>query len=546
MSELDIMEPFSGNFYGTATNIVPVSMPSGVLNADAIRKRTAPDTIDPYLTDEAQFPGGHSTELIQFLGGTTTLEVSTVLVESADDNRTVVAQGARTSLTGATVPNGDTIFDMSHLTEQSEAIRYGDHYYVNVQPGVTLSDLQQQLNKKGLFFPAAPTYTEATVVGAISTNAAGARSYKYGGIRNYVEALKVVLPTGELLSIQRGQYKASEEDTDRGTVGFSLENEAGGIRHIPSAPYKLPDVPKVSAGYYAEPGMDLVDLFIGSEGTLGVIVEATIKAIPEPQTYMALVRCESDKQAFKLITRLRNQEPEKRETLKPGGISAVEYIGSDAVDLVRHKNGAQLIQGAQALLLVQIEKAPLQDDESLMGFIEICEDAQIDTDTIALAQPEDSAMKEDFVGLRESVPIAINEQVSHERRTFPEITKMGADPCVRPEDLAKMVMIYAEEYGRVGLRYYAWGHGEGNLHFNVLPTSAEQVELAKQAILSAGTRVIIELEGTGTAEHGIGKNPVKQELLQIQYGEAGVDAMRAIKRAIDPKGVMAPGNIFHA
>src|SRR5208282_4289327 len=101
---------------------------------------------------------------------------------------------------------------------------------------------------------------------------------------------------------------------------LDLEN---GQRRVPLPMYKMQDVPKASVGYFVEPEMDLVDLIAGSEGTLGIITEATVRVLEEPPTTMALIPCDSDQQAFELITRLEGQEPEKRTTLEPGGISAV-------------------------------------------------------------------------------------------------------------------------------------------------------------------------------------------------------------------------------
>jgi D-lactate dehydrogenase (cytochrome) len=302
----------------------------------------------------------------------------------------------------------------------------------------------------------------------------------------------------------------------------------------------MPDVPKISAGYYAKPGMDLVDLFVGAEGTLGVVAEAKLKVLPEPPAHMAMINCESDDQALDLIIKLHNQNPGK--SLEPGGVSAVELVGTKTVQFVDKNSAAQVPAGAGSLLFVQLEG----DESDLFSLAETCQESGIDLENIYPDEPEDEAKKAAYTALREAAPLAVNEQIARLKSADRAVTKISADPCVQPDKIGKMIKIYDQTFRRAGLEYYFWGHGKGNLHFNALPTDLRHVELAKLAILNAGKRVTFELAGTGMAEHGVGKNPVKQALLIHQYGASGIEQMRAVKQALDPDGVMAPGNIFPA
>lgn len=449
----------------------------------------------------------------------------------------MVTRAAHTSLTGASVPMGDLVLDMTEQTRIGELEKNAKgEDIITVQPGVILEELQKRLNTQGLFLPSAPTYTFATIGGIVATDAAGARSYKYGKTRQFVEGLTLVLSSGEVLDINRGEHFANPPDENHpDNYYFELETTNGEVRTIPVPTYTMPDVPKISTGYYAKPGMDFIDLLIGAEGTLGVITDVKLKVIKEPKTAMALISCESEEQAMDLIAQLREQEPEKRETYEPGGISAVEYIGLNAVKLIRAFGNSRPPKNANALVLVQVE-SPDGNDESLSQMAETCD--QLGIQYIGLAEPNDRSTKERFIRIREDVPTTVNDLVGRLGST-----KVGADPCVQPKDLKELMRIYREGFDAAGLQYFAWGHGEGNIHFNAIP-QPEQISAAQQVILDCGKTVIRDLGGTGMAEHGVGKNKIKQKLLVDMYGEEGIAQMKAVKQALDPEWKLASGNLF--
>lgn len=521
----------------------PVESPS----LEAIHYVSEDGALADVLTDEANFPGGEIAGLIEFTEDAGTAEVSHVLRQAHEQGQRVIAVGPQTSLTGAAVPTGEVVLNMfNNRKAQSEVFETETGYAITVQSGVTLEELELTLKSKGLFFPAGPTEEHATVVGAISTNGAGARSYKYGKTQRYVESLKFVLVTGEEFDIRRGQYTAMPGDEESPGGYFLLDLESG-QRRVPLPRYVMPNVPKASVGYNAQPTMDLIDLLTGSEGTLGVITEATIRVLEEPATTMALIPCNSDQQAFDLIALLENQEPEKRTTLEPGGISAVEIIGSRATELIRttgpimDKTGADIhLPDGAAFLIVQIEEGV---DDSLMQFAEHCDAVGIDLEAIKMAEPNDQKVKDQFITIRETVPRRVNEAIRRYKEHDAAVTKVGADPCVQPARIAGMMRVFQEEFDAAEVEFYWWGHGEGNIHYNALPRSVGEVERAKVAALRAGVRVIKELDGVGTAEHGVGKNIMKQLLLLALYGEVGAHEMHDVKRAFDPADMLARGNI---
>jgi D-lactate dehydrogenase (cytochrome) len=166
-------------------------------------------------------------------------------------------------------------------------------------------------------------------------------------------------------------------------------------------------------------------------------------------------------------------------------------------------------------------------------------------DRAELAMPGDKARLDQLLALREAAPAGVNRRVGVAKRDIdPRIEKTAADMIVPFESLGEMMQIYRDGYVSRGLDFAIWGHiSDGNLHPNVLPRSFEDVVAGKDAILDFG-RAAARLGGCPLAEHGVGRNPIKQRLLEEMYGAGGIDEMRAIRRALDPDGVLAPGVLF--
>src|SRR4029079_9125720 len=179
--------------------------------------------------------------------------------------KAVLPIGAQSSLTGGATPRGELLLSTARL---NRVLDIGDDW-VRVEAGVTLVELDAALARHGKYYPPAPTFTGAFVGGTVATKAAGAATFKYGTTRDWVDSATVVLASGDVLEIRRGAVRAHADGY------FDVVSSAGHIR-VPVPRYRMPDVPKLSAGYFAQPGMDLIDLFIGSEGTLGVIREAPL------------------------------------------------------------------------------------------------------------------------------------------------------------------------------------------------------------------------------------------------------------------------------
>jgi D-lactate dehydrogenase (cytochrome) len=449
----------------------------------------------------------------------------------------VLPIGAQSSLTGGATPRGEVILSTRALT----GVTVFSDNQVRAGAGVPLSELQRVLTARGLYYPPVPTFDGAFVGGTIATNAAGAATFKYGSTRQWVDALTLVLADGSLLELRRGEIMASLDG------GFELQDQSGRIVHVQVPTYPMPAVAKLSAGYFARPQMDLVDLFIGSEGTLAIVVDATLRIIPMPRRSVALVICESDRQAISLTAALRNEAAKSWHGDGSLDVSAIEYIDGRA--LAKTPDGAFVRAGvarpnaASTALLVQIEIRG-DDDRALQRLMEVLTKCGVE-DVPYFAAPGDERGARRLLELREAVPSAINALVAAAKaRVDPQIQKTAADLVVPFERLAESIALYRSCLESRGLDYALWGHlSDGNLHPNVVPRSMDDVERGREAILEMA-RGVIAMGGAPLAEHGVGRSALKQQLLRELYGDSGIEEMRAVKRALDPTWKLSPGVLF--
>lgn len=510
-----------------------------------------PERISAHLEDAAHFPGGHADGVAR---PSTERDIADLLSTASS----VLPIGAQSSLTGGATPHGGIVLSLERFTE----IEMLDADRVRVGAGVPLMVLQDALAAVHRWYPPVPTFAGAWVGGVIATNAAGAATFKYGATRQWVDALTVVLACGCVLDLTRGETPAARAD------GWRIAC-AHGDRHLTPATYVMPDVAKCSAGYFAAAGMDLIDLFIGSEGTLGVITSAVLRTRPEPPSFaMALITTTSEAAALALTGDLRDAAQHTWNTRDANGIdiSAIEYMDRRCIEIVRddeadRRHEIALPPDSDVVLFVHLELPPGSNAASLFDEVAnaVGPDA-VDTpmgrfcrlldrhgvlDRTELAMPGDRGRLDQFLALREAAPTGVNRRVGEAKRDVDaRIEKTAADMVVPFGRLAEMMRIYRDGFTSRGLDFANWGHvSDGNLHPNVLPRSYADVAAGKEAILAFG-REAARLGGCPLAEHGVGRNMTKQALLQQMYGPAGIDEMRRIKHVLDPDGILAPGVLF--
>jgi D-lactate dehydrogenase (cytochrome) len=511
---------------------------------------TAASDPSAFLEDAAHYPGGHSPGVV-FPRNTDDI------IDILKTTSTVLAIGAQSSLTGGATPMGETILSTSKM---ARIVDVGQGQ-ITVEPGVTVAAIQERLHEEGAWFPPVPTFTGACAGGIVATNAAGAATFKYGSTRGWVKAVTVVLADGTVLEIVRGRHRARNGR-------FEIATRHGRIS-VPVPTYAMPRVAKCSAGYFAAPDMDLIDLFIGSEGTLGVITNVTFATVtPAPNIILALVFCESEAQGLAVTDAIRRASTHTWQTRDAAGIDAcaIEYMDRRSLEIIRQDGAAarhnvSIPTTAALALLVQLEIGADVDaaaafaqvqtsldrdaaDTGLTRFCRLLDETGLLAET-EIALPHDRRRAADLLAIREAVPTGVNQRVSTAKRTIDaRIEKVAGDMVVPFERTAEMMEVYRQGYESRGLDYAIWGHlSDGNLHPNVIPRSFDDVTNGKAALMDFG-RAIARLGGCPLAEHGVGRNPIKQALLDQLYGEDGIDAMRAIKRALDPEWKLAPGVIF--
>ena len=406
---------------------------------------------------------------------------------------TIAAGG--TGVTGGGVPQGGWVLSVEKLNRL--AVHPG---YAIAGAGVPLRDLQAAAQRTGQFYPPDPTENSAFLGGTIATNASGSRSFKFGATRRWIEALHVVLADGRILHVARGE----SIDFDPGTI-------------------PLPKVTKNTAGYLLRPGMDWVDLFIGSEGTLGVITEARAKLLPAPSAVLAgVIFFAYDDAALDAIDAWRSTEARM-----------LEYLDRQSLDLLRARF-PDIPAAAQAAILFDQALAS-EDDPEVDRWLDRIQSAGAfeEESWFALSAPD----RERFRQFRHALPELVNDTV---RRAG--ALKMNTDYAVPIARNREMLAYYRENLEReFSGRYVIFGHiGDAHVHVNIFSDPADPDRAT--SLLSDFARQAVALGGTVSAEHGLGKR--KRHLLGLQYGAAEIEKMRAVKLRLDPANILGRGTLL--
>ena len=315
--------------------------------------------------------------------------------------------------------------------------------------------------------------------------------------------------------------------------------------------------------------MDLVDLFIGAEGTLGAIVDVTFRVATRPAgVCWALVPIRDEPRAIELVDALRIAAQQTWHSRDPRGvdIAAIEYIDRRALEILREDGvdrrlNVALASDTSVVLLVQLELSTISSaadlwteladarsgdapDTALTRFCRILDGfGALDETEIVL--PDNVARRAALVDFREATPASVNRRVARaQAQVDARIHKTAADSIVPFDRLAEMMQMCRRLFAERGVDLAVWGHiSDGNLHPNVVPTSYRDIEEGKKIMLELG-REVIAMGGSPLAEHGVGRSPMKQELLRMLYGDAGIQSMRRVKHALDPEGKFARGVLF--
>lgn len=480
--------------------------------------KNKPEEFQDYLSDASNFKG--DCEGVYFPENVE--EVSEIVSEANKTNTRLTIAGNRTGLTGSAVPLGGRIISTSKLNKFISVNM--DEGFAMVEAGVTLDSLQDYLSEMSYFYPPDPTEKNCFIGGSISTNASGARSFKYGSTRIYVEAIEMVFADGEIFFIERGKILAKKNYFDFLTPEGKRFNFSFPLIKMPAT--------KNTTGYYLKENMDLIDLLVGSEGTLGVITKAKLKILPIPKNILSCVAFfedENDALGFiadvRAISKIHGNQFIDARALEFFDRYSLRFLKSDFAKIKNNFRAA-----------VWFENEYSNDaDEALGYWLDLIIKHNGNEEDIWFA-----ADKKDFEEIHEfrhAISAKANEFV-----TKHGLRKLGTDTAVPDENFTKFYFDSVSLIENTNLNYIVYGHaGNSHLHINLLPTNQKEFELAKK-LYSEICRISVELDGTVSAEHGIGK--VKRNYLKMMYGEATIIEMARIKKIFDPNLILGIGNIF--
>lgn len=473
------------------------------------------DELKTYLEDTSNIQGNAS---ILYLPESEE-EVISCVKACVDKGIPFTVAAGHTGTTGASIAQSGAIISLERLNRIIDIDK--DKKIAIVEAGVTLEDIEKEVNKLNLTLRASPTESLAFIGGALATNASGVRGFGYGSVRNYVKSIDVVLPTAEVLRIKRGDTLANKRE-------FNFKYEGKDFKFsLPS--YNMPEV-KSQAGYFVKDNMDLIDLFIGSEGTLGVITrcELILQSIPFG-IFDGLVFFDDESQAYAFINKVKQ--------LKKGGEFnpvSLEFFDANSLDMLRHEH--DFIPKCEAAVYFEQEADSQKSFDNLLDkWVGLIEEHGASLDKSIIADtPKERQRVFDF---RHSLPQMINEFLRQNHQV-----KVATDIAVPWKNFKKMYEFYKEKAIESEIDYVNFGHiGEGHLHFNFLPKNEEE-SIKAQKYLEEFCQMAVSLGGTVSAEHGIGK--IKRKYLKFLYNEKEIKEMAHLKKYFDPQVLMGRDNIF--
>jgi D-lactate dehydrogenase (cytochrome) len=496
--------------------------------------KTQLDELQNYLIDASNLPGGHAEKL--FIPETAQ-EIAEILKQAGESSIPVTISGARTGTVGGAIPFGGHVISLERFNAIKEINR--ENRYAVVGSGVLLTDLQKAVEAENLFYPPDPTEWSCQIGGTVATNASGARSFKYGATRRFVRRMEVVLPGGEIVNLKRG-----ETFSENGFINFNSAN-AGAIK-IKLPTYAQPDVRKNTSGYFSGDSVDAIDLFIGSEGTLGVITEVELDLLPKPEGFLSgIVFFKDEKdlldfvdQARRLSFQTRAGGNQSQKTANQNSIDAtlIEYFDGNSLRFIAEKF-SQVPSDAKGAIFFEQETNAETEDVLFEQWNTLLENHNADTEASWFTTTE-----QDLIRMREfrhALPVSVNERIVRYKQR-----KIGTDMAVPDEHFASFLRFYKDKLNESGLDYVIFGHiGDNHLHANILPKDESEARKAKH-LYGRFIAQSVMLGGTISAEHGIGK--LKSKYLNVMYGERYLNEMAELKRQFDPKGILSRDNMFEA
>jgi D-lactate dehydrogenase (cytochrome) len=505
-----------------------------------------------YLIDESKLSGGNA-EWLFFPKNEN--EVATIVTEMREENMPITISGARTGIVGSAVPFGGAVISLERMNKMI-GLGYdedADKWFVRLQPGLPLNEMNDIVKQKKFkdsqsipqerewirgfqkertyHYPVDPTEMTASVGGTIATNASGACSFKYGPTRKWVRYLRIVISSGEVLDIPRGEYKAKD--------GIFIIKTAGQEIEVKLPTYQMPQT-KNAAGLYVKPDMDMIDLFIGSEGIFGVITEAELWLKEDTPQISNVVFFSKETDSIEFVKRLRANTIVKPEY--------IEFFDQNALALLRNKQAVdpQFVNmpfiPKETIIAISFGLAYSEEtlEKNFSAVAEMLEECNSSLNNSWSGYEERELYR--FKHFRHAVPEIVNSIIAERKKEFPTIHKLGTDMSVMSEHLETIMAFYHQTLQKENLAYVMWGHiGDNHIHVNILPRDLEELEIGERIYKKFAIEAV-SCGGSVSAEHGVGK--MKREYLQIMFGEEDIKQMWCVKKSLDPHFLFNRGNIF--
>ncbi len=496
--------------------------------------KTQIDELQNYLTDASNLPGGHAEKL--FIPETSA-EIAEILKEANAQKIPVTVSGARTGTVGGAIPFGGFVISLEKFNKIKEINKVT--LRAIVQSGVALIDFQKAVEAENLFYPPDPTEWSCQLGGTVATTASGARTFKYGATRKFVDRLEIDMATGEILNLKRGA-----QFSENGLI--EVKTGQGNLIKAKLPTYRQPDVRKNTSGYFSGEKVDAIDLFIGSEGTLGIITEIELRVLPKPASFFSgIIFFENEADLLNFVWEARDisfntrnnqiQNP-KSKIQNQIDASLIEYFDERSLKFISEKF-PEVPGAARGAIFFEQETTAATEDELLEQWNELLEKHHADLERSWFTTTDED--RERLRAFRHALPVSVNERIVKYKQK-----KVGTDMAVPDDKFLSFLKFYQEKLSESGLEYVIFGHiGDNHLHANMIPKSPAEAEKARY-LYGRFIAQSIMLGGTISAEHGIGKH--KSKYLYVQYGERFLNEMAELKKAFDPHGILGRGNMFDA
>ncbi len=472
--------------------------------------KSSPDEIQSFLSDASFIRDGYADRVVL---PESVEEVAEIVAAANRDRVPVTVSGAGTGTVGGRVAFGGIVLATDRLNRIKTIVREIGAGYAVAEAGVILSDFQRAVDHEGLLYPPDPTERGCFIGGNVATNASGARSFKYGPTRNYIMQLKVVLASGEILDLRRGAVRS---DRNRRIRVGSIDAQ------LPS--YEMPATRKNASGYFVAPQMDAIDLFIGSEGTLGVICEVETRLLPKPEGLLSGVVFFADEADVLALVSDARKRVEAR---------ALEFFDHESLKFLREKYPEIPVNAVGAIFFEQ-ETSGAGEEAVLNEWLALLDQHHAFADSWFATNEPDQAKLRKF---RHQLPVLMNEWFAHYKQR-----KVSTDMAVPDEAFAGLFSLYKETLQSSGLRYTIFGHiGDNHVHVNILPRNETEGARAREFYVEF-LQYAAAVGGTLSAEHGVGK--LKRDYLHLFYSDEQLREMAALKKSFDPEGILGRGNIF--